>query len=141
MLDKGEKKEPQNNFSRIRVRNHNLSNPMHDVDIEKSYGPSDAMLKTLPSHSGFSQKKLVSFVTEIHTLSIDISLRDYPSLCVETLSRDSLTLPDHRFRQTVLQPHSSKVGFINHMLHTQAFKSQFFNVKIVEFYLPDHQRA
>ncbi|GJW48007.1 hypothetical protein Tco_0079653 [Tanacetum coccineum] len=31
---------------------------------------------TLPSHSGFSQKKLVSFVTEIHTLSIDISLRD-----------------------------------------------------------------
>ncbi|GJT39542.1 hypothetical protein Tco_0939407 [Tanacetum coccineum] len=31
---------------------------------------------TLPSHSGFSQQKLVSFVTEIHTLSIDISLRD-----------------------------------------------------------------
>ncbi|GKD01717.1 hypothetical protein Tco_1171991 [Tanacetum coccineum] len=26
---------------------------------------------TLPSHSGFSQKKLVSFVTEIHTTSID----------------------------------------------------------------------
>ncbi|GJS37056.1 retrovirus-related pol polyprotein from transposon TNT 1-94 [Tanacetum coccineum] len=31
---------------------------------------------TLPSHSSFSQQKLVSFVTEIHTLSIDISLRD-----------------------------------------------------------------
>ncbi|GJT19949.1 hypothetical protein Tco_0878655 [Tanacetum coccineum] len=31
---------------------------------------------TLPSHSGFSQQKLVSFVTEIHTLSIDISFRD-----------------------------------------------------------------
>ncbi|GKC06122.1 hypothetical protein Tco_0997732 [Tanacetum coccineum] len=31
---------------------------------------------TLPSHSGFSQKKLISFVTEIHMLSIDISLRD-----------------------------------------------------------------
>ncbi|GKG39428.1 hypothetical protein Tco_0463573, partial [Tanacetum coccineum] len=29
---------------------------------------------TLPSHSGFSQKKPVSLVMEIHTLSIDISL-------------------------------------------------------------------
>nr|GEZ91739.1 copia protein [Tanacetum cinerariifolium] len=32
---------------------------------------------TLPSHSSFSQKKLVSFVTEIHTLSINISLREF----------------------------------------------------------------
>ncbi|GJS64712.1 retrovirus-related pol polyprotein from transposon TNT 1-94 [Tanacetum coccineum] len=31
---------------------------------------------TLPSHSSFSQKKLVSFEMEIHTLSIDISLRE-----------------------------------------------------------------
>ncbi|GKG40442.1 hypothetical protein Tco_0467219, partial [Tanacetum coccineum] len=31
---------------------------------------------TLLSHSGFSQQKLVSFVTEMHKLSIDISLRD-----------------------------------------------------------------
>ncbi|GJW57660.1 hypothetical protein Tco_0104391 [Tanacetum coccineum] len=55
------------------------------ADIEKHIiGPSDAMhnpsqpfgfLST--SHSGFSQQKLVSFVTEIHTLSIDISLRDW----------------------------------------------------------------
>ncbi|GJU45894.1 hypothetical protein Tco_1203160 [Tanacetum coccineum] len=31
---------------------------------------------TLPSHSSFPQQKLVSFITEIHTLSIDISFRD-----------------------------------------------------------------
>ncbi|GJU21753.1 retrovirus-related pol polyprotein from transposon TNT 1-94 [Tanacetum coccineum] len=38
-------------------------------------GPSDAMYN--PSQTlEFSQKRLVSFVTEIHTLSIDISLRD-----------------------------------------------------------------
>ncbi|GJT98788.1 ribonuclease H-like domain-containing protein [Tanacetum coccineum] len=33
--------------------------------------PGDAICTTLPSHSGFSQKKLVSFVTEIHTTSIN----------------------------------------------------------------------
>ncbi|GJX08626.1 hypothetical protein Tco_0196558 [Tanacetum coccineum] len=37
--------------------------------------PGDANAQT-PDPSGFSQQKLVSFVTEIHTLSIDISLRD-----------------------------------------------------------------
>ncbi|GJR05507.1 hypothetical protein Tco_0528491 [Tanacetum coccineum] len=34
---------------------------------------------TLPSHSGFSQKKLVSFVTEIHTTSIDFLTPKHPS--------------------------------------------------------------
>ncbi|GKC02920.1 hypothetical protein Tco_0994530 [Tanacetum coccineum] len=58
-----------------------------ELTLEQSQqGVSDDVLKvvmdpvmqctTLPSHSSFSQKKLVSFVTEIHTLSIDISLRD-----------------------------------------------------------------
>ncbi|GJW05853.1 hypothetical protein Tco_1568276 [Tanacetum coccineum] len=46
------------------------------VDIEESrHGPSDVM--HIPSQPfNFSQKKLVLFVTDIHTLSIDISLRD-----------------------------------------------------------------
>ncbi|GJY82510.1 hypothetical protein Tco_0495886 [Tanacetum coccineum] len=46
------------------------------VDIEDDIIDPVMQCTTLPSHSGFSQKKLVSFVTEIHTLSIDISLRD-----------------------------------------------------------------
>ncbi|GKE15519.1 hypothetical protein Tco_1423096 [Tanacetum coccineum] len=33
---------------------------------------------TLPSHSGFSQKKLVSFVTEIHTTSINFLTPNLP---------------------------------------------------------------
>ncbi|GJU01383.1 hypothetical protein Tco_1111721 [Tanacetum coccineum] len=46
------------------------------VGFEESlHGPSDAVY-TIPSHSSFSQKILVSFVTEIHTSTIDISLRD-----------------------------------------------------------------
>ncbi|GJR80955.1 hypothetical protein Tco_0151740 [Tanacetum coccineum] len=58
-----------------------------ELTLEQSQqGVSDDVLKaimdlvmqctTLSSHSSFSQKKLVSFVTETHTLSIDISLRD-----------------------------------------------------------------
>ncbi|GJU51135.1 putative ribonuclease H-like domain-containing protein [Tanacetum coccineum] len=46
------------------------------VDIEDDIMDPVMQCTTLPSHSSFSQKKLVSFVTEIHTLSIDISLRD-----------------------------------------------------------------
>ncbi|GJT72492.1 hypothetical protein Tco_1031778 [Tanacetum coccineum] len=46
------------------------------VDIEDDIMDPVMQCTTLPSHSGFSQKKLVSFVKEIHTLSIDISLRD-----------------------------------------------------------------
>ncbi|GJX37196.1 hypothetical protein Tco_0250499 [Tanacetum coccineum] len=52
------------------------------VDIEDDIMDPVMQCTTLPSHSSFSQKKLVSFVTEIHTLSIDISLRDcYGHFC------------------------------------------------------------
>ncbi|GJZ87300.1 hypothetical protein Tco_0658910 [Tanacetum coccineum] len=47
------------------------------VDIEDDIMDPVMQCTTLPSHLSISQKKLVSFVTEIHTLSIDISLRDY----------------------------------------------------------------
>ncbi|GJT18183.1 hypothetical protein Tco_0876889 [Tanacetum coccineum] len=47
------------------------------VDIEDDIMDPVMQCTTLPIHSSFSQKKLVSFVTEIHTLSIDILLRDY----------------------------------------------------------------
>ncbi|GJS03807.1 hypothetical protein Tco_0320315 [Tanacetum coccineum] len=45
-------------------------------DIEDDIMDPVMQCTTLPSHLSFSQQKLVSFVTEIHTLSIDISLRD-----------------------------------------------------------------
>ncbi|GJT52570.1 hypothetical protein Tco_0978727 [Tanacetum coccineum] len=40
-------------------------------DIEDDIMDPVMQCTTLPSHSGFSQKKLVSFVTEIHTTAID----------------------------------------------------------------------
>ncbi|GJZ92305.1 putative ribonuclease H-like domain-containing protein [Tanacetum coccineum] len=50
--------------------------PVARLEAKRRHGPV-MQCTTLPSHSGFSQKKyLFSFVTEIHTLSIDISLRD-----------------------------------------------------------------
>ncbi|GJR05109.1 hypothetical protein Tco_0528093 [Tanacetum coccineum] len=47
------------------------------VDIEDDIMDPVMQCTTLPSHSGFSQKKLVSFVTEeLHTVSIGSSTRD-----------------------------------------------------------------
>ncbi|GKE38767.1 hypothetical protein Tco_1462172 [Tanacetum coccineum] len=47
-----------------------------NYDIEDVIMDPVMQCTTLPNHSGFSQQKLVSFVMEIHTLSIDISLQD-----------------------------------------------------------------
>ncbi|GJT90659.1 hypothetical protein Tco_1079504 [Tanacetum coccineum] len=97
---------------------------------------------TLPSHSSFSQQKLVSFVTEIHTTSIDFLTPKHPSdtyvftmkmeILLEPASNkllvgsntlswkpcqgDSLNLPDHRIQITMekVMPHSTEVGFITH---------------------------
>ncbi|GKA56528.1 hypothetical protein Tco_0755600 [Tanacetum coccineum] len=58
------------------------------VDIEDDIMDPVMQCTTLPSHSGFSQKKLVSFVTEIHT--------SY-ALSWKPCQGDSLNLPDHSF--------------------------------------------
>ncbi|GJV30122.1 retrovirus-related pol polyprotein from transposon TNT 1-94 [Tanacetum coccineum] len=63
--------ETESNNPYICCQNHKLI-----ADIENDIMDPVMQCTTLPSHSGFSQQKLVSFVTEIHTLSIDISLRD-----------------------------------------------------------------
>ncbi|GJX68090.1 hypothetical protein Tco_0303817 [Tanacetum coccineum] len=60
--------------------NYNLSKYKDDVDMKKVVMDPVMQCTTLPGHSKFPQKKLVSFVTEIHTLSIDISLRDLNEL-------------------------------------------------------------
>ncbi|GJX39944.1 hypothetical protein Tco_0254934 [Tanacetum coccineum] len=50
-----------------------LSKSLRYAGIENDIMDPVMQCTTLLSHSGFSQQKLVSFVTEIHTLSIDIS--------------------------------------------------------------------
>ncbi|GJV46180.1 hypothetical protein Tco_1430716 [Tanacetum coccineum] len=72
------------------------------VDIEDDIMDPVMQCITLPSHSSFSQKKLVSFVMEIHTLSIDISLQD----CLDDGVAASFQCSQIR------KPHA----------HTQAFK-------------------
>ncbi|GJY15213.1 hypothetical protein Tco_0385635 [Tanacetum coccineum] len=94
------------------------------VDIEDDIMDPVMQCTTLPSHSGFSQKKLVSFVTEIHTLSIDISLRDCLDDDVATIFIFLLLTVLFQDKTTVLQPHSSEVGFINHMLILKLSKAQ-----------------
>ncbi|GJX33407.1 putative nucleotidyltransferase, ribonuclease H, partial [Tanacetum coccineum] len=76
-MDKGcKQRSPPHNLRQklgqyICCQNHKLI-----ADIENDIMDPVMQCTTLPSHSGFSQQKLVSFVTKIHTLSIDISLRD-----------------------------------------------------------------
>ncbi|GKC87478.1 hypothetical protein Tco_1148127 [Tanacetum coccineum] len=81
-MDKGSKeRSPPHNLRQkpgqyICCQNHKLI-----ADIENDIMDPVMQCTTLLSHSGFSQQKLVSFVTEIHTLSIDISLRDAWASC------------------------------------------------------------
>ncbi|GJX19817.1 hypothetical protein Tco_0222494 [Tanacetum coccineum] len=88
------------------------------VDIEDDIMDPVMQCTTLPSHSSFSQKKLVSFVTEIHTLSIDISLRDLKmEILLEPTSNKLLVGLDDGVaasfqRSRIHKPHA----------HTQAFK-------------------
>ncbi|GJV78191.1 hypothetical protein Tco_1509775 [Tanacetum coccineum] len=69
-MDKGPKeREPPHNLRQkpgqyICCQNHKLI-----ADIENDIMDPVMQCTTLLSHSGFSQQKLVSFVTEIHTLS------------------------------------------------------------------------
>ncbi|GKE60046.1 hypothetical protein Tco_1510413 [Tanacetum coccineum] len=88
------------------------------VDIEDDIMDPVMQCTTLPSHSSFSQKKLVSLVTEIHTLSIDISLRDLKmEILLEPTSNKLLVGLDDSVaasfqRSQIHKPHA----------HTQAFK-------------------
>ncbi|GJX21222.1 hypothetical protein Tco_0223899 [Tanacetum coccineum] len=71
-MDKGSKeRSPPHNLGRNRVNTYAVRITMLIADIEDDIMDPVMQCTTLPSHSGFSQKKLVSFVTEIHTTSID----------------------------------------------------------------------
>ncbi|GJT37366.1 hypothetical protein Tco_0937231 [Tanacetum coccineum] len=71
-MDKGcKERSPPHNLGRNRVNTYAVRITMLIADIEDDIMDPVMQCTTLPSHSGFSQKKLVSFVTEIHTTSID----------------------------------------------------------------------
>ncbi|GJU54438.1 reverse transcriptase domain-containing protein [Tanacetum coccineum] len=71
-MDKGSKESsPPHNLGRNRVNTYAVRITMLTADIEDDIMDPVMQCTTLPSHSSFSQKKLVSFVTEIHTTSID----------------------------------------------------------------------
>ncbi|GJT04032.1 hypothetical protein Tco_0838494 [Tanacetum coccineum] len=76
-MDKGSKeRSPPHNLRQKPGQYICCQNHMLIADIEDDIMDPVMQCTTLPSHSGFSQQKLVSFVTEIHMLSIDISFRD-----------------------------------------------------------------
>ncbi|GJS66795.1 hypothetical protein Tco_0681359 [Tanacetum coccineum] len=88
-MDKGSKeRSPPHNLGRNWVNTYAVRITMLIADIEDDIMDPVMQCTTLPSHSGFSQKKLVSFVTEIHTTSIDF-----------LTPRDSLNIPDHRIHK------------------------------------------
>ncbi|GJT80572.1 hypothetical protein Tco_1054914 [Tanacetum coccineum] len=70
-------RSPPHNLGRNRVNTYAVRITMLIADIEDDIMDPVMQCTTLPSHSGFSQKKLVSFVTEIHTTSIDFLTPSY----------------------------------------------------------------
>ncbi|GJS01039.1 hypothetical protein Tco_0317547 [Tanacetum coccineum] len=71
-MDKGLKeRSPPHNLGRNWVNTYSVRITMLIADIEDDIMDPVMQCTTLPSYSGFSQQKLVSFVTEIHTTSID----------------------------------------------------------------------
>ncbi|GJX36198.1 hypothetical protein Tco_0247755 [Tanacetum coccineum] len=79
-MDEGSKESsPPHNLGRNRVNTYAVRITMLIADIEDDIMDPVMQCTTLPSHSGFSQKKLVSFVTEIHTTSIDFLTPKHPS--------------------------------------------------------------
>ncbi|GJZ24391.1 hypothetical protein Tco_0561850 [Tanacetum coccineum] len=112
------------------------------VDIEDDIMDPVMQCTTLPSHSSFSQKKLVSFVTEIHTLSIDISLRDLKmEILPEPTSKNKLLCNLALFTRTVLSAlrhavmRNSKLGESNSSVledPTQLRADQGSQIKMIQ---------
>ncbi|GJZ10578.1 hypothetical protein Tco_0545337 [Tanacetum coccineum] len=99
---------------RNRVNTYAVRITMLIADIEDDIMDPVMQCTILPSHSGFSQQKRVSFVMEIHTTSIDILTLKHPSdtyvltmkmeILLEPASNkllvgDSLNLPNHRIHK------------------------------------------
>ncbi|GJV84758.1 hypothetical protein Tco_1524656 [Tanacetum coccineum] len=94
-MDKGSKeRSPPHNLGRNRVNTYAVRITMLIADIEDDIMDPVMQCTTLPSHSGFSQKKLVSFVTEIHTTSIDFLIPIH-KLLTRVLRIILVILPEH----------------------------------------------
>ncbi|GJV83426.1 hypothetical protein Tco_1523324 [Tanacetum coccineum] len=94
-MDKGSKESsPPHNLGRNRVNTYAVRITMLIADIEDDIMDPVMQCTTLPSHSGFSQKKLVSFVTEIHTTSIDF-LTPIHKLLTRVLRIILVIVPEH----------------------------------------------
>ncbi|GJX24369.1 retrovirus-related pol polyprotein from transposon TNT 1-94 [Tanacetum coccineum] len=104
-MDKGSKeKKPSTQLRANRVNTYAVRITMLITDIEDDIMDPVMQCTTLPSHSGFSQKKLVSFVMEIHTTSIDF-------------------LTPNTINIEMVMPHSQlEVEFNYHMLIAQTTK-------------------
>ncbi|GJV63961.1 hypothetical protein Tco_1474789 [Tanacetum coccineum] len=92
---KVKKKEAlHNNLRQNRVNTYAVRITMLIADIEDDIMDPVMQCTTLPSHSGFSQQKLVSFVTEIHTTSIDF-LTPIHKLLTRVLRIILVIVPEH----------------------------------------------
>ncbi|GJZ27417.1 hypothetical protein Tco_0571670 [Tanacetum coccineum] len=94
-MDKGSKeRSPPHNLGKNWVNTYAVRITMLIADIEDDIMDPVMQCTTLPSHSGFSQKKLVSFVTEIHTTSIDF-LTPIHKLLTRVLCIILVIVPEH----------------------------------------------
>ncbi|GJV26481.1 hypothetical protein Tco_1379176 [Tanacetum coccineum] len=92
---KGSKeRSPPHNLGRNRVNTYAVRITMLIADIEDDIMDPVMQCTTLLSHSGFSQQKLVSFVTEIHMTSIDF-LTPIHKLLTRVLRIILVILPEH----------------------------------------------
>ncbi|GKD25186.1 hypothetical protein Tco_1231400 [Tanacetum coccineum] len=126
-MDKGSKeRSPPHNLGRNRVNTYAVRITMLIADIEEDIMDPVMQCTTIPSHSGFSQQKLVSFVTEIHMLLIDflhlIVRRSY-ELRAKPCQGD-FELPDHslfpihiKMEMEILILAAFRIHY--HMLHAQ----------------------
>nr|GEY56209.1 reverse transcriptase domain-containing protein [Tanacetum cinerariifolium] len=79
---------------------------------------------TLPIHSGFSQKKLVSSVMEIHTLSINISLREGVTAALEAQAGAMANVDNPNRNTEPREIHVVKRGNCKEFINCQPF---YFN--------------
>ncbi|GJU26128.1 hypothetical protein Tco_1164749 [Tanacetum coccineum] len=85
-MDKGSKESsPPHNLGRNRVNTYAVRITMLIANIEDDIMDPVMQCTTLPSHSSFYQKKLVSFVTEIHSTTIDFLTPNLNNCFLETV--------------------------------------------------------
>ncbi|GJV06961.1 hypothetical protein Tco_1344617 [Tanacetum coccineum] len=112
------------------------------ADIEDDIMDPVMQCTTLPSHSGFSQKKLVLFVTEIHTTSIDFS-QPIHKLLTRVLRIILVIVPEHPSdtyvltmkMEILLEPASNKLlvgdslNLPDHRIHKDGDGDALFQLK------------